>query len=137
LQPIFLDAIPLEYKATGLYAEAVSIFAMVKSKGKKRSRKNGSQVYPAAAFAPSGHAGTQPYHARASHGSGVQALSILANRSQLVKRIEVMDQPGENHFAEALAKSLGPTAKGPTARTQIVSLVSRLEPEAASTGFSS
>jgi hypothetical protein len=46
-------------------------------------------------------------------------------------------QPGENHFAEALAKSLGPTAKDPTARTQIVSLVSRLEPEAASTGFSS
>jgi hypothetical protein len=48
-----------------------------------------------------------------------------------------MDQPGENHFAEALAKALGPTAKGPHACTQIVSLVSRLEPEAASAGFSS
>jgi hypothetical protein len=48
-----------------------------------------------------------------------------------------MDQPGENHFAEALAKALGPTTKDPTARTQIVSLASRLEPEAASTGFSS
>jgi hypothetical protein len=54
-----------------------------------------------------------------------------------VKRIEVMDQPGENHFAEALAKALGPTAKGPSARAQIVSLVTMLEPEAASTGFSS
>ena len=48
-----------------------------------------------------------------------------------------MDQPGENHFAEALAKALGPTAKGPSARAQIVSLVTMLEPEAASTGFSS
>jgi hypothetical protein len=55
----------------------------------------------------------------------------------LVKQIEVMDQPGENNFAEALAKALEPTAKGPTARAQIVTLVSRLEPEAASTGFSS
>jgi hypothetical protein len=133
----FLDAIHLEYKATGLYAEAVSIFAMVKSKGNKAPRKNGSQGKQAAAPAPSGHAGTQPYHARASHGSGVQTLSTLAHGSQFVKRIEVMDQPGENHFAEALAKSLGPTAKDPTARTQIVSIVTMLEPEAASTGFSS
>jgi hypothetical protein len=54
----------------------------------------------------------------------------------MVKRIEVMDNPGENHFAEALAKALGPTAKGPSARTQIVSLVSGLEPEAAVSGFS-
>jgi hypothetical protein len=54
-----------------------------------------------------------------------------------VKRIEVMDQPGENHFAETLAKALGPTTKGPTARAQIASLVTMLEPEAASTGFSS
>jgi hypothetical protein len=59
-----------------------------------------------------------------------------------VKRIEVVDQLGENHFAEALAKSLGPTAKGPNARApQIVSLVTVLEPadqtKAASTGFSS
>ena len=47
-----------------------------------------------------------------------------------------MDNPGENHFAEALAKSLGPTAKDPPARAQIVALVSRLEPEAAVSGFS-
>jgi hypothetical protein len=47
-----------------------------------------------------------------------------------------MDNPGENHFAEALAKALGPMAKDPTARAQIVGLVSRLEPEAAVPGFS-
>jgi hypothetical protein len=41
----------------------------------------------------------------------MQALSTLADVSQFVKRIEVMDRPGENHFAEALAKALGPTAK--------------------------
>jgi hypothetical protein len=58
-------------------------------------------------------------------------------RSQFVKRIEVMDQPGDNHFAEALANALGPTSKEPTARAQIVSIVTMLEPEAASTGFSS
>jgi hypothetical protein len=63
----------------------------------------------------------------------VQTLGTPANGSQLAKRIEVMDQPGENRFAGALAKALGPTAKDPTARAQIVSLVSRLEPEAAST----
>jgi hypothetical protein len=45
----------------------------------------------------------------------------------MAKRIEAMDNPGENHFAEALAKALGPTAKGPSARAQIVALVSRLE----------
>jgi hypothetical protein len=45
----------------------------------------------------------------------------------MAKRIEAMDNPGENHFAKALAKALGPTAKGPSARAQIVALVSRLE----------
>jgi hypothetical protein len=92
---------------------------MVKSKGKSAPR-GGRQGKQTAAPAPSGHAGTQSsYHARASHGSGVQTLSTLANASQTVKRIEVMDNPGENHFAEALAKALGPTAKDPSARAQI------------------
>ena len=108
---------------------------MAKSQGKK-TNKNGRQGKQAAAPAPSGHAGTQPYQAHASRGSQVQTLSTLANTTQAVKRIEVMDNPGENHFAEALAKALGPMAKDPTARAQIVGLVSRLEPEAAVSGFS-
>ena len=108
---------------------------MAKSQGKK-ANKNGRQGNKAAAPAPPGHAGTQSYQARASRGSGVQTLSTLANATQTVKRIEVMDNPGENHFAEALAKALGPMAKDPTARSQIVALVSRLEPEAAVSGFS-
>ena len=108
---------------------------MAKSQGKK-TNKNGRQGKQAAAPAPSGHAGTQPYQAHASRGSQVQTLSTLANTTQAVKRIEVMDNPGENHFAEALAKALGPMAKDPTARSQIVALVSRLEPEAAVSGFS-
>ena len=110
---------------------------MVKSKGNKKANNNGRQGKQAAAPAPPGHAGTQSsYQAHASRGSGVQTLSTLANATQTVKRIEVMDNPGENHFAEALAKALGPMAKDPTARSQIVALVSRLEPEAAVSGFS-
>jgi hypothetical protein len=67
---------------------------------------------------------------------GLRLESTRLGVRRTVKRIEVMDNPGENHFAEALAKALGPTAKGPSARAQIVALVSRLEPEAAVSGFS-
>jgi hypothetical protein len=68
----------------------------------------------------------------------VQALSTLANGSQFVKRIAVMDQPGENHFAEALAKALGPTAKGTTAAHRSSPLLQSLSLKPPlSTGFSS
>jgi hypothetical protein len=102
---------------------------MVKTKGKSAPRNNGRQGRQTAAPAPPGHAGTQSYQARACFarvwsGAGPQHSSKWI--SVLVKRIEVMDQPGENHFAEALAKTLGPTAKDPSARAQMrVALVSR------------
>ena len=52
-----------------------------------------------------------------------------------MRSIEIADNPGEGHFSEALAKGLGPRAKDPTARSQLVALVSKLEPEAAVSGF--
>ena len=123
-----------------LKGEAILLTEMVKAKkgsgrGGRGGRSGGRQA-PAPAPAPAHHPGTgaTPFFANSSRGNSVLNLSTLGG-APTVRSIEIADGPGEGHFTEALAKALGPRAKDPTARKQIVSLVSTLEPEAAHSGF--
>jgi hypothetical protein len=102
-------------------------------KGRKPTRSKQSDVNS------NGHAGGaapyQAYQADASHRNGVLNLSTVGTNANAIKRIEGIDGPGEGHFFEALAKSLGPYAAVATGRAQVVQLLNQIEPEAIKNGF--
>ena len=111
---------------------------MVKGKARGRGKNtSAAQGQPAPAPAPFHVGPGQPTTFAASNRntSNVVNLSTMANGLNHVKRIEMTDRPGEARFSEALAKALGPSAKCPTARQQICSLIHILEPEAVVNGF--